>query len=171
MHARLAMTLAGRAAEKLVFNELQRRRGERPRSSATEAGAEDGHPLGHERADSAPWRYHNGAMTTRFWAARSCRRPTPLQRAHRSADRRGSVTRILHAAADRAQRLLSEKRAQLESITEALLEREEIDEDELAELIGPPAQDNRPPTTVITADATAVSEVNVHQSGPKDQSE
>ncbi|MEM1304861.1 MAG: cell division protein FtsH, partial [Planctomycetota bacterium] len=47
------------------------------------------------------------------------------------------VSKILHQAADDARRTLTEGRADLEALAEALLDREEIDEDEITELIGP----------------------------------
>jgi cell division protease FtsH len=48
------------------------------------------------------------------------------------------VAKILHAAADRARRVLADHHEQLTALAEALLEREELDELEIAEILGPP---------------------------------
>ncbi len=48
------------------------------------------------------------------------------------------VSKILHSAANHAKRLLLEHRPNLETITQALLQHEELDEAELIALIGPP---------------------------------
>ena len=61
------------------------------------------------------------------------------------------VAKVLHAAADRAHQLLSTNRDKLEKMAQALIEHEELDADEIAELIGP------------SADALADS--NVHSDG------
>jgi cell division protease FtsH len=57
------------------------------------------------------------------------------------------VAKILHAAEDRAKRTLDEHADKLSTLAEALLEREVLDENEIAELIGPsvyqPAEDSR----------------------------
>lgn len=47
------------------------------------------------------------------------------------------VTRLLHRASNRASEFLTEYRQQLEDVTQALLEREELSENELIEIIGP----------------------------------
>jgi cell division protease FtsH len=48
----------------------------------------------------------------------------------------GEVARILHEASTRATNLLTEKRKELEAVTKGLLEREELNEIEIQELIG-----------------------------------
>jgi len=47
------------------------------------------------------------------------------------------VARILHEAAEGAQRLLTERREELEKLTRSLIEHEELDEAEITALIGP----------------------------------
>jgi cell division protease FtsH len=47
------------------------------------------------------------------------------------------VQRILREAEERAYHLLEEHREQLDKLTEALLEREELDRDDVAKLLGP----------------------------------
>ena len=49
---RLAFVMGGRAAEKLVYDEYQRRRGKRSRTRHV-AGASDDHQVGHERTPGA----------------------------------------------------------------------------------------------------------------------
>jgi len=72
------------------------------------------------------------------------------------------VAKLLHGASERASGLLSDERDKLEKLTSALLEKEELDEAEITELIGPsihaqlaesngrPLRD-RAPTNEITA--------------------
>ena len=50
------------------------------------------------------------------------------------------VAKILHAAADQANRILTEHRDKLDRMAGALLEREVLDEAEITQLIGPPIQ-------------------------------
>jgi cell division protease FtsH len=64
------------------------------------------------------------------------------------------VGRILHEAAERADDLLRRFRDELEKITRALMSREELAEQEIAELIGPSAHAMKEPAaTPSTADA------------------
>jgi cell division protease FtsH len=49
----------------------------------------------------------------------------------------GEVTRVIHEASVRAGHLLEEHRTALESVTRGLLQREELSEIEIQELIGP----------------------------------
>jgi cell division protease FtsH len=48
----------------------------------------------------------------------------------------GEVARVLHAASLRANELLNERRQELEEVTTALLQREELSETDIEELIG-----------------------------------
>ena len=58
------------------------------------------------------------------------------------------VARVSHAAYDRATRTLTEHRAQLDSLAAALVEKEELSEKDIAEIIGPSAHqsDEKKPT-------------------------
>ena len=47
------------------------------------------------------------------------------------------MARILHTASERSHSLLAESRDDLEQLARALLDREELDDREIAELIGP----------------------------------
>jgi cell division protease FtsH len=56
------------------------------------------------------------------------------------------VLRILREAEERAYQLLKDHRDQLELLAAALLEREELDRDDVAKLLGPrPVAAGRPP--------------------------
>ena len=52
------------------------------------------------------------------------------------------VAKILHESAEQAQSMLTEHRSELETLAEALVEQEELDDKQIAELIGPSAQRN-----------------------------
>ncbi len=56
------------------------------------------------------------------------------------------VARLLHESSAAAEQILTEKRDQLESLTKALLQSEELSEQEIRDLIGPSAQDAQPST-------------------------
>jgi cell division protease FtsH len=53
------------------------------------------------------------------------------------------VEKILHTAEDRAKRTLQQNADKLTTLAEALLEREVIDDSEIAELIGPSVNESR----------------------------
>jgi cell division protease FtsH len=65
------------------------------------------------------------------------------------------VTRFLHRASQRAGEFLVEYRQQLESVTLALLEREELSESELTEIIGPSAHPMPEPLSANESDDEA----------------
>jgi hypothetical protein len=52
------------------------------------------------------------------------------------------VAKILHAAADRAQKLLTENRDKLDLLSKELEKQEMLDDAEIERLIGPPASRN-----------------------------
>ena len=52
------------------------------------------------------------------------------------------VAKILHASADEAVEMLKEHRDKLDRLAAALLEEEELDDKEIADLIGPSASGN-----------------------------
>jgi len=85
------------------------------------------------------------------------------------------VARILHEADQKAEQLLREHRDELETITRALLESEELGEAELTELIGPSIQSkmrkdkDQPPASQVLAPESAVeptSESTVNRAPP-----
>jgi cell division protease FtsH len=68
------------------------------------------------------------------------------------------VTRFLHRASQRAGEFLVEYRQQLESVTLALLDREELSESELTEIIGPSAHPMPEPLSTNKSDDGAESD-------------
>ena len=70
------------------------------------------------------------------------------------------VERILHEAAAGAEKLLSEQRDQLETLTKSLIENEELSESEITDLIGPSihaknAQRDQKPETVVAPESAS----------------
>jgi len=133
MYAALAMALGGRTAEKMEFDEYS-------------AGAEDDLKRSTQLARK---------MVT-LWGMSERLGPVALQQSednpflgreivqeHRHFSEHTAqvideeVARILHAAADRAKRTLTEHHQQLRAVAEALLEREVLEERELEEFLGP----------------------------------
>ncbi|MEM6655634.1 MAG: ATP-dependent zinc metalloprotease FtsH [Planctomycetota bacterium] len=133
LRARLAMALAGRAAESLVFDEVSvgaendlKRSTEIARKMVTHWGMSE--RLG-------PVALHN-SQDDPFLGREIVQEHRPYSE-HTAQIVDDEVSKILHQAADDARRTLTEGRADLEALAEALLDREEIDEDEITELIGP----------------------------------
>lgn len=151
MHAYLAMGLAGRAAEELIFNELS-------------AGAEQDlkQVTGMARKMVAHWgmsekigpvAFHSGHDDP-FLGREIVQEVRPFSE-HTAQLIDEEITRTLNEAAAFAERTLTEQRDKLEAIAMALLDREELDDEELTELIGPPVEAEDSPlspraTTVIS---------------------
>lgn len=139
MHARLAMLLAGRAAEKIVFDEYSagaendlKEATKLARRMVTKWGMSDRlGPVAFQTNDENPFLGREHAQEQRQYSE------------HTAQMIDDEVAKILHAAADRARRILTENRPQLDAVTDALLEHEEIDEADIIELIGPSVQDDR----------------------------
>ncbi|MGD9722575.1 MAG: ATP-dependent zinc metalloprotease FtsH [Pirellulales bacterium] len=132
LHGRLCFMLGGRAAEKIVFNEnsagaendlmqatrLARRMvtawGMSERLGPVAYRTSEEHPfLGKEIYEQREFSEHSAQLIDE------------------------EVSRILHAAADRAQKLLTQHRAELERMADALEQQEVLDEQEIEQLIGP----------------------------------
>jgi cell division protease FtsH len=132
LHARLVFVLGGRAAEKLIFDEysagaendltqatrLARRMvtawGMSERLGPVAYRISEEHPfLGKEIYEQREFSEHTAQLIDE------------------------EVARILHAAAERASKMLAENKEKLERITTALEEREVLDDKEIEELIGP----------------------------------
>ncbi|MEZ6137369.1 MAG: ATP-dependent zinc metalloprotease FtsH [Pirellulaceae bacterium] len=76
----------------------------------------------------------------------------------------GEVARILHESGTRATDLLNEKRTELENLTRGLLEREELSEVEIEEMIGPSVHGAAKDRTLVVAPpAPAVVETPVEE--------
>ena len=133
MHARLAMLLAGRTAEKIVFGEA---------SAGAENDLKEATKLARRMVTHwgmserlGPVAYHN-SQDNPFLGREIVQEHRPYSD-HTAQLIDDEVAKILHAAEDNADRLLTDDRASLDALSEALLDREEIDEHEITELIGP----------------------------------
>ncbi len=139
LHARLAMLLAGRAAEKLQFdqfsagaeNDLQEAT-RLARRMVTHWGMSDRlGPVAYHIGEDYPFLGREIAQHERQFSE------------HTAQVIDEEVEKILHAAEDLAKRTIQQHVKQLTILAEALLEREVIDDTEIAELIGPSANDSR----------------------------
>jgi cell division protease FtsH len=145
LYARLVFMLGGRAAEKLIFNEY---------SAGAENDLTQGTKLARRMVTAWGMSERLGPVAYRtseehpFLGREIYEQREFSEHTAQLIDE--EVARILHAAADRADRLLAEHREKLERIARELANREVLDEHEIEELIGPSvnkrAQSNgRPP--------------------------
>jgi len=136
LHSRLTFVMGGRAAEKLVFNEYS-------------AGAENDLVQATKLARRMVSRW---GMSERLGPiAFHTHEDNPFLGRDFAEQREFSdhtaqvideeVARILHDAGDRARQLLAEHRDKLDALAHALLEKEELDDAEITELLGPSAGD------------------------------
>ena len=127
----------GREAD---LRRVQRRRRERPEAGHAARPA-DGHALGHERAARARSPITR-ARTIRSWAARS-----PSTSGNSASTRPRSSTRRSKRFCTRPKTspsgTLQQHAGKLTTLADALLEREVIDDSEIAELIGPSVNESR----------------------------
>ncbi len=139
MQAMLTMILAGRTAEKLQFDQFS-------------AGAENDLKRGTELARKmvtrwgmseriGPVAYSNGEEHPFLGREMAHEARTFSEQTAQIIDE--ETAKILHAAAERATRLITENRDKLETLANALLEREALDSEDMAELIGPAVRHNR----------------------------
>jgi cell division protease FtsH len=124
--------LGGRAAEKLVFNEFSagaeddlKRATQLARRMVTHWGmSERLGPVAYRGSEEHPF------LGKEFHEQREY-----SEHSARLIDE--EITRILHAADDRARELLAQNRDKLDSLSKALEEQEVLDETEIEEIIGP----------------------------------
>jgi cell division protease FtsH len=134
LHTRLDMTLGGRAAEKLVFDEYSagaeddlKRATKLARRMVTHWGmSERIGPVAFRDGDDHPFLGKEMAEPRQF-----------SEDTARVIDE--EVARILRQAADRATSTLTEQREKLDVLAQALEREETLDEAEIEKLIGPPA--------------------------------
>ncbi len=134
----LIFTLAGRAAELLVFNELTvgaENDLEKATSIARRMVAHWGMskrlgPVSFKMADDDPFLGREIHKSRQFSE-------------HTMELIDDEVARILQTAADSAKNLLDEQRESLDKLAGALIEREELDQREITELIGPSVHEDR----------------------------
>ena len=133
MVARLAMLLAGRAAEKLEFDEFSagaendlKQATRLARRMVTHWGMSDRlGPVAYTTSEEHPFLGREIMQEQRQFSE------------HTAQVIDEEVAKILHQAADRAKRTLTDHRDKLNKLAEALLDREELNEQEVRELIGP----------------------------------
>lgn len=133
MLAMLTMILAGRAAEKMQFDQFSagaendlKRATELARKMVTRWGmSERIGPVAYSNGEEHPFLGREMAHEPRAFSERTAQ----------VIDE--EIAKILHSAADRANRLLTENRDKLDALSNALLEREALDSSDMAELIGP----------------------------------
>lgn len=133
MYATLAMALGGRTAEKIVFDEYSagaesdlKRATDLARKMVTLWGmSERLGPVAFHQSDENPFLGREMAQEHRQYSE------------HTAQVIDEEVAKILHSAADRAKRTLMERSDELTKLSEALLEHEILDQDEIENLIGP----------------------------------
>jgi len=133
MLAQLTMALGGRTAEKMQFDEFSagaendlKRATDLARRMVTRWGmSERLGPVAFGHDEEQPFLGREMAHEHRTFSERTAQ----------VIDE--EIAKILHSAADRAQRVLTENRDKLTTIAEALLEKEILDTGQIEELIGP----------------------------------
>ena len=134
IRAKLAEYLAGRAAERLIYNQTSTG-AENDLKEATNLArrmvvhwgmSEKVGPISFRSGETNPFLGREIAEMREYSEATA-----------RLIDE--EVTRILREAEGEANRILDEKRELLEKLTDALVEEEELDQDRLTEILGPPA--------------------------------
>ena len=146
----LVVLLAGRAAEKIIYDETSVG-AENDLERATSLGRRMvSHwgmslklgPVSYKLSDSDPFLGREIHQQRQF-----------SERTQETID--SEVGDNLRAADRRATDILHSRREELERIKDALMEREELDENEITELIGPSVHVKRPSTTASTEVASA----------------
>lgn len=128
----LAVLLGGRAAERLIYdeatigaeNDLERASGLARRMVMSWGMSEKLGPVSYKLADDDPFLGREMHQQRQFSE-------------HTMELIDGEVSRILREASDRAYSLLLQNRGLLEKLTAALIEREALDEPEIAAILGP----------------------------------
>ena len=128
----LAVLLGGRAAERLIYNEatvgaendLERATGLARRMVMSWGMSDKLGPVSYKLGDDDPFLGREMHQQRQF-----------SEHTLQLID--GEVSRILREASERAHSLLSEKRGLLEKLTAGLLEKEALDETEIAVILGP----------------------------------
>lgn len=132
MYATLAMALGGRTAEKMTFDEYSagaendlKRATELARRMVTLWGmSERLGPVAFQQSGDNPFLGREIVQEHRQYSE------------HTAQVIDEEVARILHAAADRAKRCLADNQEQLVQLSEALLDREVLDEHEIKQILG-----------------------------------
>jgi cell division protease FtsH len=133
MHAMLTMILAGRTAEKMQFDQYSagaendlKRATELARKMVTRWGmSEKLGPVAYSNGEEHPFLGREMAHEQRSFSERTAQ----------TIDE--EIAKILHSSADQATNILTDNREKLEKLATALLEREALDSEDMAQLIGP----------------------------------
>ena len=154
LHGRLCFVLGGRAAEKIVFeqysagaeNDLAQATNLARRMVTAWGMSERLGPVAYRTSEEHPF------LGKEIYEHREF-----SEHSARLIDE--EVARILHAASDRAHKLLTEHRAELEKLADALEEHEVLDEKEIEEILGPSinkrAESNGRAIEVAPSDSTS----------------
>jgi cell division protease FtsH len=144
LHSRLVFIMGGRAAEKLVYDEYS-------------AGAEDDLKRATQLARRmvAHWGMSKRLGPVAFrvsdenpFLGREMSEPREFSE-HTAQVIDEETGRILNAAADRATELLTKHRDKLDKLTRKLVEREQLDEKEIEQILGPAADRSKIPDEVL----------------------
>ncbi|QGJ69742.1 ATP-dependent zinc metalloprotease FtsH [Planctomycetales bacterium 10988] len=164
LKARLVYLLGGRAAERLVYDEIS-------------AGAEN--DLKQATAIARRMVTHWGMSERLGPVAYRQQEDHPFLGKEITEQRLFSehtaqvideeVARILHGAEDRAETILRENRDKLEMVTEKLIEKETLDDEEITELIGPAKTADKP--TLRNGEALKASSSKTQENGSQDSEE
>jgi cell division protease FtsH len=155
LHARLAMLLAGRAAEKLQFDQFSagaesdlQEATRLARRMVTHWGMSDRlGPVAYHTTEDHPFLGREIAQHERQFSE------------HTAQLIDEEVEKILHAAEDLAKRTVDENEGKLTAIAKALLEREVLDEHEITALIGPSVNESKERSVSVgPAQVASVSE-------------
>ncbi len=136
LHAQLAMALAGRAAEKLIFDEYSAG-AESDLSRATRIAR---HMVAHWGMSPliGPVALRQGEEHPFLGKEMQHTREFSEETAHQIDQ---EITRFLNEASERATNLLKQYAEQLKNVSEALLEKESLDYEDLVAMLGPPVRD------------------------------
>ena len=135
LHAQLAMMLAGRAAEKLVFDEFS-------------AGAESDLSRATRIARNMVAHWGMSPLIGPVALRQGEEHPFLGKEMHHSREFSEAsahlidqeITRFLNDASERATALLKDRRQQLDAVSEALLEKESLDYNDLVDMLGAPVR-------------------------------
>jgi cell division protease FtsH len=158
LEARLTMLLAGRAAEKIVYDEYAsgaandlERATSIARTMVTKLGmSEKLGPVSYKLSDDDPFLGREMHQQRQFSEATM-----------EQID--AEVASILVSASNRAIEILTEHRGKLDAIAEALVKEEELSEEDITELIGPSVHASKEPKPTLFPDAVGTQEPVVHQ--------
>ena len=136
------MTLGGRAAEELVFDEVTTGAAN-DLEKVTAHGQEHDHALRHER-EARPAHARRTGTTSRSWAA-SSGTSADYSAGDRARDRRRDPAHHRGGARARPRRCCAEHMDELHRISKILLERETIDREQFLRLLDGESEDERLP--------------------------